>query len=74
MHGETESGNPLVELETGSYTAISIPSLAVHTTTTTANLPEFNLGARTHKTSINSTKLGKSAEKLIQPSVADLEI
>ena len=30
-------------------------------------LLEFNLGARTHKTSINSTKLGKSAEKLIQP-------
>ena len=29
------------------------------TTTTTASLPEFSLGATTHTTNTNSTKLGK---------------
>ena len=66
MPGETESGNPLVKLETGSYTACNVHLLlAVYTTAATANLPEFNLGARTHKTSIN--KIIQHNEEMVVP-------
>ena len=64
MRGETDSQEILLS---NLKQVATQQSPSITTTTTTANLPEFSLGARTHKTSINSTKLGKSAEKLIQP-------